>query len=61
MIHRLRERLVTAEDTVYLSSQEFADGKEPEDGYLRPSSFQFEDCPVWMYHAAGVEVKRQQP
>lgn len=35
MIHRLRERLVTAEDTVYLSSQEFADGKEPEDGYLR--------------------------
>ena len=58
MIHRLRERLVTAEDTVYLSSQEFADGKEPEDGYLRLSSFQFEDCPVWMYHTAGVEVRK---
>ena len=58
MIHRLRERLVTAEDSVYLSSQEFADGKEPEDGYLRLSSFQFEDCSVWMYHTAGVEVRK---
>lgn len=58
MIHRLRERLVMAEGAEYLSSQEFADGKEPEDGYLRLSSFQFEDCPVWMYHTAGVEVRK---
>lgn len=56
MIHRLCERLVTAEKAVFLSSQEFAGEREPEDGFLRLSSFQFEDCPVWVYHADGVEV-----
>ena len=45
MIHRLRERLVMAEGAEYLSSQEFADGKEPEDGYLRLSSFSVRGLP----------------
>lgn len=58
MIHRLSERLMTAEGTVFLSSQQFADKKEPENGFCHLSAFLFEDYPVWVYHAAGVEVTK---
>lgn len=56
VIHRLSEKLVLGTEELWLSSQEFAGERAPEDGYRHLSSFSFEDCPVWTFHANGIEV-----
>ena len=38
LVHRLSEKLISKE-TVFLSTQEFADGTSPEEGYLQLSDF----------------------
>lgn len=43
----------------WISSQEFADRRAPEDGYTHLSGFSFEDCPQWIYHVAGVEIVKE--
>ena len=58
LVHRLSEQLTLGEGTVYLSTQEFADGKKPEDGYRYLTDFTYEYIPVWHYQVGGVQVER---
>lgn len=58
LVHRLSERLICGERSVYLSTQDFADGREPEDGYRQLSSFVFEYGPKWVYEVHGVQLVR---
>lgn len=55
MVHRLCESLETKDRTVYLSSQQFADGSV-QDGTPYLNSFTFEDVPKWSYQTDGVSV-----
>ncbi len=57
MVHRLRETLRVGGREVYLSTQQFADGTQ-ENGYRNLSAFTYEFVPEWVYHVAGVQVKR---
>lgn len=59
MVHRLSESLEIEGEQFFISSQEFADGKESENGFLNLSSFTFEDYPRWMYQIRGVEIKKR--
>lgn len=59
LVHRLRETLIfDGEEEVFLSSQEFAEG-DPENGYTRLTSFVWEDTPVWLFQADGVQVRKE--
>ena len=58
LVHRLSERLLWGEESVFLSTQEFADGREPEDGYRQLSSFVVAYGPRWVYEAHGVKLVR---
>ena len=58
LVHRLSEKLV-GKETVFLSTQEFADGTTPEDGYLQLSDFIWDNGPVWHYAHSGVTVTRR--
>lgn len=59
MIHRLRESLKLGDREICLSTQDFTDHAEREEGYRYLSSFAFEDYPVWRYEVRGVEITRQ--
>lgn len=59
LVHRLSEKLILGEQTVYLSAQDFADGKVSEDGYRHLSSFTVEYGPRWVYEVYGVRVTRR--
>ena len=59
MVHRLSEELRVGERQTFLSTQLFADGREPEEGYRNLSSFVWDGGPVWTYHVDGVQVRRQ--
>lgn len=61
VIHRLSEQLAGRDSgqTCWISSQEFADGKDPENGWTHLSRFAFEDYPMWFYHMAGVEIMKE--
>ena len=59
LVHRLSEKLMVGSAEVFLSSQEFADGRESEDGYRHLSSFTYEFTPEWTYRVGGVQVRRQ--
>ena len=59
LVHRLSEKLILGEKTVYLSTQDFADGKVSEDGYRHLSSFTVEYGPRWVYEVYGVRVTRR--
>ena len=59
MVHRLCEKLTVGTKDVYLSSQQFADGTAAEDGYRNLSVFSYEYIPEWVYHVAGVQVRRR--
>ena len=59
LVHRLSEKLTFGEKTVYLSTQDFADGKPSEEGYRHLSSFVVEYGPQWVYDAYGVRVTRR--
>lgn len=56
MIHRLEEVLWIGEKKVHISSQDFAGGKEREEGFVYQSGFSFEDYPEWTYLVEGAEI-----
>ena len=58
MVHRLREKLTVGGREVSLSTQEFADGTAAEEGFRYLSSFTYDRLPTWLYHVAGVQIKR---
>ena len=58
LVHRLRETLTVDGKPYWLSTQQFADGTEPEDGFHNLSFFAFENIPHWRYHIGGVRVTR---
>ena len=58
LIHRLREKMSLGAKEYWLSTQEFADEAEVEDGYVNQVSFSYEYAPVWTYEIAGVTLKR---
>ena len=58
LIHRLRERMTLGGKECWLSTQEFADETEIEDGYVNQVGFAYEYAPVWTYEVGGVTVKR---
>lgn len=59
MVHRLQETLVLEDKAIVLSTQEFANRQNPEEGYRYLSSFLWEYDASWMYHAMGITVTRQ--
>ena len=59
MVHRLREKLTLGKEDHWLSTQDFADGTETEDGYRNQVSFCYEYAPCWIYEIAGVTVERR--
>ena len=59
MVHRLREKLTLGKEEHWLSTQNFADGTETEDGYRNQVSFSYEYAPCWVYEIAGVTVERR--
>lgn len=54
VIHRLKEQI----DDLIISTQEFADGTK-EEGYRYLTSFSYEDTPVWLFQADGVEIRKE--
>ena len=59
LVHRLQERLEAEGERVCLSTQEFAGGRTPEEGFRHLSYFVWEDGPAWLYHVRGVQVERR--
>ena len=59
MVHRLSEKLKMEGNEVFLSTQEFADDRAPEDGWKNVSTFTYENTPCWRYHVSGVRVERK--
>ena len=59
MVHRLRECLTLNKKEYWLSTQEFADETEAEDGYRNQVSFSYEYAPCWAYEIRGVTVERR--
>ena len=58
LVHRLSEKLIVGEKEIFLSTQDFADGKKSEDGYRYLSAFSFEYGPQWVYDVDGVQLTR---
>ena len=58
LVHRMREELTVGETRFFLSTQEFADGTAPEEGYRSLCFFTYDNVPHWRYHIAGVRVTR---
>ncbi len=58
MIHRLEEILSIGEERVHISSQDFTNQEEREEGYLCQTGFTYEDYPQWSYLVCGVEIVR---
>lgn len=59
MIHRLEEELVFSQRLVHLSSQEYVNQEQKEEGYRYLSCFCFEDYPEWTFDVHGVEVVKK--
>ena len=59
MVHRMKETLRVNGAEAVLSTQEFADGTKPEEGFRHLSCFSYEYLPCWTYHVFGVQVERQ--
>ncbi len=59
LVHRVSEILSAGENSLFLSTQEFADGRAPEEGYRHLSRFVWELGPRWDYDAAGISITRQ--
>lgn len=59
MIHRLEERLERKQDSICISSQEYADKELDEHGWRYLSGFIFEDYPRWIYQVDGVELIKE--
>lgn len=59
LVARLQETLRCGSRTAVLSTQQFADGTAPEDGWRHLSSLVVEDTPRWVYDVRGVRVTRE--
>ena len=59
LIHRLREKLELNGKNYWLSTQEFADKTETEDGYVNQTGFSYGYAPEWTYEVAGVTLERR--
>ena len=59
MVHRLSEKLTVGGRETYLSTQAFADGRSPEEGYRNLTAFHYESVPEWLYQVRGVEIRRR--
>ena len=59
LLARLQEELRCGSCRAWLSTQEFADGAAPEDGYRQLSSLVVDDVPCWAYDVRGVRVTRE--
>lgn len=58
LVHRLREKLTVGKKHYWLSTQEFRDDTDTEDGYRNQVSFDYEYDPCWIYEISGVTVTR---
>ena len=58
MVHRMKETLRIGDQELLLSTQEFADGRPPEEGYRNLASFVYDGLPTWTYDVSGVRVTR---
>lgn len=58
MITRMDENLKIGNREIGLSSQEFVNRMKNLEGYVYLQQFSFENYPVWIYQAEGVEVKK---
>ncbi|MBQ7872095.1 MAG: glycogen debranching enzyme family protein [Oscillospiraceae bacterium] len=59
LVHRLRETLQIGQTRCCLSSQSFADGSAPEEGWRHLSLFTCDGAPCWTYHVGGVQLTRR--
>lgn len=59
LVHRLSEQLCLDQKRVFLSTQEFGDGRPAEEGYRCIVSFVWEHHPKWVYHVDGIQVTRR--
>ena len=59
MVHRLSERLTLGGQATHLSTQNFADGAPPEEGYRHLTRFTWDAGPEWVYDWRGVQVRRR--
>ena len=59
LVGRLGETLTLGRKKVQLSTQQFADGTRPEQGWKQLSSLVVEDTPRWRYDVQGVRVTRE--
>ena len=59
MVHRMQESLTVGDKTLWLSTQQFADGTEPENGYKHLASFVYDGLPCWTYDVLGVRLERK--
>ena len=58
MVHRMKETLKVGDKELSLSTQQFADGNAPEEGYRNLASFVYDGLPTWTYDVSGVRVTR---
>lgn len=59
LVHRLSEQLKLGDQSFFLSTQEFADGTAPEEGYRHLYHFVVDNIPSWRYHIRGVRITRR--
>ena len=59
MVHRLSEVLTIGGERHFLSTQEFADGAAPEEGWRHLTSFSHRYTPCWTYELSGVRIIRR--
>ena len=59
MVHRMQEVLTVGQKSLMLSSQAFADGSAPEEGFKNMASFVYDGLPCWVYDVLGVRVERK--
>lgn len=58
MIHRLEEILCIEEERIHISSQNYKEEENQEEGYRYQTDFVYEDVPQWTYLAKGVAITR---
>ena len=58
MVHRMQEQLTVGDKVLPLSTQAFADGTAPEEGYKHLADFTYDGLPRWSYDVWGVRVER---
>ena len=59
MVHRLQEALIVGNQKLWLSTQDFTDGTEAENGYKHLAAFIYDGLPCWTYDVLGVRVTRR--